>query len=153
MTDAIQQFWKLVDTASEADSRPDSSGCPTLEPFCRQMIVLIHNNPNMRESFAEAIWELYEKPERGPWEIVSYLIHSLRWYELKPRFLESHADAIKTSNWRAEPVARYVLEAFEDEWADSILWDYFRNENNGMGPNQGADRTGASLRDSPAGQP
>lgn len=128
MNDAIQQFWKLLDAASEADSRPDTSGCPTLEPFCRQMVVLIHNNPVMREAFAEAIWELYERSERGPWEIVSYLIHALRWNELKPRFLQSHADAIKAQDWRAEPVARHLLEAFEDEWADAILWDEFRQK-------------------------
>ena len=128
MNTAIQQFWKLVDAASEADSQPDTDSCTTLEPFCRQMGVLIHDNQYMRKAFVEAIWELYEKSERGPWEIVSYLIHDLRWNELKPRFLQAHADAIKANDWRAEPVARNLLEAFDDEWADAILWDAFRKE-------------------------
>ena len=91
------------------------------EDSFERVLDYIKRHPEVRETaealFIEALdWVL------DPWELIAFCMHELRWQSVR--------DAVETRlalsrNQREKPILRSILEAFEDDWVDRVLYAYY----------------------------
>jgi hypothetical protein len=68
-----ERFWDLCSQAEEACDGPDLD--PTLVEFLR----LVESCPEARPELTACFIDLVRHPRRGPWEVVEFCMHRLRW--------------------------------------------------------------------------
>lgn len=57
------------------------------------------------------------------WELIAYCMHELQWPEVRTRAVELMAVA---RDWRARSLYSHIVQAFEDDWPDVILYERWR---------------------------
>jgi hypothetical protein len=92
-----------------------------LVPYGRRILWLIEHHPEGRSDFERAFCDLW--PTRfGPWEIISFCMHTLR-SPVARQFIESaFRDAEQRQDWRSLPIASAILASFRDDWAEADLF-------------------------------
>lgn len=101
----------------------ETYNAPDVLPFTSEALDLVRANPELRSEFEEAFLNM---SGYAPSEFVEICMHALRWSKVKQCFEELHRAAIARNDWRAEPVYRHYLEAFEDDWDGAQTYaEYF----------------------------
>jgi hypothetical protein len=93
-----------------------SFNAPDVLPFTSAAISVIQANPTLRPQFEEAFLEM---PSYAPNEFIEVCMHTLRWPNVKREFEARRSAAVERNDWRAEPVYRHYLDAFEPDWEDA----------------------------------
>jgi hypothetical protein len=112
--DPIQEFRSLCEQAEVAYSHPDSCGDPELLPFGQRILELIAQHPSRQADFDQAFRDLWHQRFTGPWELIPFCMHYLRWPDFHEFITRIHSDAVRTSDWRCIPVTRQVLDSFTE---------------------------------------
>jgi hypothetical protein len=105
---------QVAQLAKDADAQISITlESPDVLPFASSAISIIEANPELQQLFEN---EFLAMPRYAPSEFVEVCIHALMWPSLKHEFEKQHRAAIERSDWRAEPVYRHYLEAFDPAW-------------------------------------
>jgi hypothetical protein len=115
-----ERFWGLCSEAEESYAAPD------LEPALVEVLRLAKSCPEARPELARCFIDLVRHPERGPWEVVQFCMHSLRWSEVRAAVEEDFERAKADQDWRAIPVLSHILAAFDPAWDDADLYRAYR---------------------------
>jgi len=108
---------QLVQLAREAESKLSVTfDAPDVLPFAAEALEVIAANPQLQAEF-EAVF--LEMPPYAPTEFVEVCMHALRWPNVRMEFESRQRAAVIRNDWRAEPVYRHYLEAFEPDWEDA----------------------------------
>jgi len=91
----------------------ETYNAPDVLPFTSEALELVRAHPELRSEFEELFLNM---SSYAPSEFVEVCMHTLRWSRVKLGFEELHREAVARNDWRAEPVFRHYLEAFEDDW-------------------------------------
>jgi hypothetical protein len=67
--------------------------------------------------------EIIDTSPDGVVQILEFTMHTLRWEGVR-RALENLQNT--TTNWNEQRTAERILEAWEDDWGDAELYDYYR---------------------------
>jgi hypothetical protein len=94
------------------------TGCRTgdsvsdFEPPFHSLLTFIREHPSCRD---EASARIVASIRTGAfeWELLAYLMHALRWPEVKQAALER---IVASDDWRIKTPLSHVVEAFEDDW-------------------------------------
>ena len=121
----LEEFWSFCRQAKNAYSSAESTGTPSLEPFGLRILELVRLHPENRAEFERAFCELWKRPDAGPWELVMFCMHSLRWSEAQQYYERELQSAIARQDWRAIPVARGILDSFRDDWENRDLFPFY----------------------------
>ena len=121
---------QVIQLARDADAKLSVSfDAPDVLPFTSAAISIIEKNPLLQPEFEAAFLDM---PGYAPPEFVEVCMHAFRWPNVKHEFEARCRAAVAKNDWRAEPVYRHYLEAFEPEWEDAkdFYASYFsaRNE-------------------------
>ncbi len=117
---ATEQLAALASKAEDALARAGST--LVLEPYVVAALDLAKGNPDDRADLAGAFISL--TTAGGPWEFVAACMHALRWTEVRVAIAGHLDEAIRRDDWRAIPVLRSVVEAFENEWEDADMFPW-----------------------------
>ena len=104
----------------------DVFGADEVLPHAVKALQLVRAHPELRSAFGE---EFIRMSAYAPPEFIEICMHELRWPEVRDEFSRRQSLAIAENDWRAEPVFRGYLAAFEDDWtdADDFYASYFRS--------------------------
>lgn len=94
-----------------------------LEPIVTEAVRLVHTHPNERNELAASFVRL-GYGSGTPWEFVAACMHVLRWGEVKDGIQRTFDGAVAREDWRAIPILRNILNAFEDGWEDADLFPW-----------------------------
>ena len=121
----IEQLEQLAKDAKIILSETGNS--PDVLPFTSKAILIIEANPGLQTEFEQAFLHM-DKGDYAPAEFIEVCMHIFHWPNVKYEFEARHRSAIESNDWRAEPVYRHYLEAFEPDWEDAmdIYESYFR---------------------------
>lgn len=117
---------EVVQLAKDAEVRIDETfNAPDVLPFAAKALEIIAAHPELREDFE---LEFLNMPNYAPTEFIEVCMHALMWPAVKAEFERRYRDAITRNDWRAEPVYRHYLDAFEPDWenASDFYAEYFR---------------------------
>jgi len=121
----LEDFWSLCRQAEDVYGSAESTGTPDLEPFGLRILQLVGAHPELRREFEDAFCELWRRPDAGPWELVMFCMHSLRWPRVQEYYERELQSAITREDWRAHPIARDIVAAFHDDWEDRDLFPFY----------------------------
>jgi hypothetical protein len=121
----LEEFWSLCKQAEDAYGSPESTGTPDLEPFGLRILELVRAHPELRTEFERAFCELWRRPDVGPWELVMFCMHSLRWPEVQRYYERELQRTIAQEDFRAHPIARDIVDSFRDDWEDRDLFPFY----------------------------
>ena len=116
------EFDRVAREAEVALSRRDSRGCPDIEPYGLALVRLAKEHPSLRSEFSRRFVDVLEAPDLGPWELVAFCSHLLRWPELRTAIEVLWEQALAIRDHRAVPIFRHVLDAFESSWQDAEMF-------------------------------
>jgi hypothetical protein len=89
------------------------------EPPMRAVLDFVLANPHMRSEFASDFMTMLEDSNLGPWELIEYCMHTLRWPEIE-------AEAIRQIRTNEDPrvhsVMSHILHAFADDWSGADMY-------------------------------
>ncbi|MGW5003476.1 hypothetical protein ACWEP8_38125 [Streptomyces hydrogenans] len=98
-------------------------GTEELEPGLERGLKILKGNSEFRGEFEDLIISLIDTPQEGVVEIVSFLMHDLRWEAVKKavgdRILHPKGDVSNIRLYEA------MLDAFSDSWRDRDLFMRF----------------------------
>ena len=118
----LERFRELQASAEAAISRPDSVGCPDVEPAGLAIIDLVAIHPELREEFVQHFLRILHK---GPWELLAFCMHSLRWPEVREIIQKERGREVARLGARTSPLFDHVLAAFNDDWEDVDMFPYY----------------------------
>lgn len=105
---------QLVQLARDAEAKLSVSlNSPDVLPFAAEALGVIAAHPDLQAEFESVFLEM---PSYAPGEFVEVCLHALRWPSLRRQFEVRRDAAVARNDWRAEPVYRQFLEAFEPDW-------------------------------------
>jgi hypothetical protein len=108
---------QVIQLARDADAKLRVSfDAPDVLPFASAALELIAAHPELRADFESVFLEM---PPYAPTEFVEVCMHALRWPNVRQEFEARCRAAVARNDWRAEPVYRHYLEAFEPDWEDA----------------------------------
>jgi hypothetical protein len=119
--DPISEFRTLCEQAEIVYSHPESHGTSDLVPYGRQILSLIERHPERRSDFERAFCDLWQTPF-GPWELISFCMHTLRWPVVRQFIERAFREAEQRQDWRSLPIASHILASFSDDWPDADLF-------------------------------
>jgi len=121
--DPIQQVEQLAREARVV--LDDTFNSPDVLPFASKAIEIIEANPTLRSAFEQAFLKM---EQYAPSEFVEVCMHAFQWPNVKAEFEARCRSAVLRNDWRAEPLYRHYLEAFEPEWEDAqdMYLPYFK---------------------------
>ncbi|MFJ9471664.1 hypothetical protein [Streptomyces caniferus] len=116
--DAVEDFRRSVrEVLRIADS---SCGVEELEPELEHALRILRGNPGLRDRLTAEIVLLLETPVEGVVELVSFVMHELRWLpvraEVERRLAHPTGDVSDRRHYEA------MLDAFQDSWRDRDLY-------------------------------
>lgn len=124
----LGRFRELQASAEAAISRPDSVGCADVEPAGLAILDLVAAYPELREEFIQLFVNVLSD---GPWEMLAFCMHTLRWPEVRAIIQQKRDREIATISARTSPVFDHVLDAFNDAWEDVDMFPYFASRRSG----------------------
>ncbi|MGJ7575758.1 hypothetical protein ACSFBX_34955 [Variovorax sp. RB2P76] len=115
---------RVIELAKAANAKIEATfNAPDVLPFTSDALEVIQDNPDLQADFEEVFLHM---GGYAPTEFVEVCMHALRWPNVKQGFERSYRQAVDSNDWRAEPVYRHYLEAFEDDWeSEEFYGDYF----------------------------
>ena len=119
----LSEFRTLCEQAEVAYNCSESRGTPDLVPYGHRILTLIERHPERRSDFERAFCDLWQT-HIGPWELISFCMHTLRWPVVR-QFIESaFHDAQQRQDWRSIPIASHILASFNDDWEHADLFQF-----------------------------
>ncbi|MEV6437500.1 hypothetical protein [Streptomyces anulatus] len=105
------------------DIAEETCGAEELEPGLERALAILQGNPESKENFEACVIDLVNSPREGAVEIVSFLMHALRWEAVR----EAVEERIRhprgnISNLRLHEA---MLDSFSDSWRDRDLFTRF----------------------------
>ncbi|MFF4985656.1 hypothetical protein ACFY19_00630 [Streptosporangium saharense] len=119
--DPVAEFIRVVQgilvTADE------TLGVEALEPGLEHALVIAQRNPELRAQFESRLIALIDSPQEGSVEIVSFLMHVLRWETIR----EAVEERIRHPRGDVSNIRLYeaMLDAFSDSWRDRDFFTRF----------------------------
>ncbi|MEU6331941.1 hypothetical protein ABZ851_32510 [Streptomyces sp. NPDC047049] len=116
--EAVEGFRRCVhEVLRIADS---SCGVEELEPELERALRILLENFDLRDRFEAEIVSLLDSPAEGVVELVSFVMHELRWppvkAEIERRLAHPTGDVSSRRHYEA------MLDAFHDSWRDRDLY-------------------------------
>lgn len=101
--------------AATKSIRQEGASETVIVPFVRDAEDLIRGYPEQRSHLATLILSEWANG-RCAWEVLAHLMHLVRWVEVRAVIAKELKASISADDWRAIPVLRHVLDAWEDDW-------------------------------------
>ena len=112
---------------AEIEERAEASyfDIAQFEDRLEDLLRFMWTHPKATPAFKAEFLRLLERKAAGVEEIVGFCMHSLRWPELREAIREKR-DAIPARSagrlWEERRYWEKLLEAFEDEWPNAVLY-------------------------------
>lgn len=117
--EVVKLFFKI---SKEAEYVANSMLYVETEPIFEKILKLVLDRPEMKEQFIEAFISMAHKPELGPYELIQFCMHELRWQEVKnhmSKWLESEGSE------RAKYIISLILWSFDENWDGALFYKRF----------------------------
>ncbi|WP_405407544.1 hypothetical protein [Streptomyces decoyicus] len=116
--DAVEGFRRCVEEVLRiADS---TCGVEELDPELEHALRILRGNLDVRDRLEAEIVSLLDTPAEGVVELVSFVMHELRWppvrAEIERRLAHPTGDVSNRRHYEA------MLDAFHDSWRDKDLY-------------------------------
>lgn len=92
------------------------------EPAFGAVLDFIEHEPEIAATAKEMIITGVNNGTLGL-ELVEFLMHSLRWPEVK-QAVETRLD--NATDWRIKSGMSGILDSFEDDWSDAVMYQRYR---------------------------
>ncbi|GFE12420.1 hypothetical protein Sgleb_04670 [Streptomyces glebosus] len=120
--DAVEDFRRCVrEVLRIADA---SCGVEELEPELEHALQILRGSPGLKDRLTAEVVSLLETPAEGVVELVSFVMHELRWSPVEAEIGRLLAyptgDVSKRRHYEA------MLNAFHDSWRDRDLYRRYR---------------------------
>lgn len=101
----------------------ETYGAEALEPGLERALAIVQTNPEFEEQFENQLITLIDSPEEGVVEVVSFLMHALRWEAVR----EAVEEKITNPRGDVSNIRLYeaMLDSFTDSWRDRDLYVRF----------------------------
>ncbi|MEV5948965.1 hypothetical protein [Streptomyces sp. NPDC051993] len=101
----------------------ETYGAEALEPGLERALAILQTNPEFEEQFENQLIALIDSPEEGVVEVVSFLMHALRWEVVR----EAVEERISHPRGNVSNIRLYeaMLDSFTDSWRDRDLYERF----------------------------
>ena len=118
----VQQVEELARRAAAVIN--ETFNAPDVLPFTSEAVAVIEANSALQPEFEQAFLKM---EQYAPSEFVEVCMHVFKWPNVKAEFEARCRAAVLRNDWRAEPVYRHYLEAFEPDWesAQDMYVPYF----------------------------
>lgn len=104
----------VIELARAATSKIDETyNAPDVLPFTTEALDVIRAHPDLQPDFESVFLQM---SSFATTEFVEVCMHALLWPNVRREFERRHREAVARNDWRAEPVYRHYLDAFEEEW-------------------------------------
>jgi len=100
-----------------------------VEPALLEVLNWLKAHPQCHKEFADVLLStISEQADRldVPWELLPFCMRELRWPEIQAGLARALDEAVRRNDWRAIPIFSSGLEAYEPEWNDADLFEYYR---------------------------
>jgi hypothetical protein len=97
-----------------------------IEQHLIDLLRFLEFNMNWRADLEPVLIEIIDTSPDGVVQILEFTMHTLRWDGVQ-RALENLRDT--TPSWNEKRSAERILEAWDDDWEDADLYDYYRTPN------------------------
>jgi len=119
-SETLKQFEILCLAAKQAC---DQLGSATeFEPFLVRVLTYVKAHPSLNGNFRTAFIQMLDNPQKGPWELIPFCMHELRWPEVEAA---ARVRLMSASDWREKTIMAAVIDAFSDKWGDADLYSYY----------------------------
>jgi hypothetical protein len=79
-------------------------------------------HPMDADAYKNYFVKMLSDPALGPWELIAFCMRELQW----PEVLEAARERLKLMrDPRIKSVMAEVIEVYQPNWADSVLYDYY----------------------------
>lgn len=121
MTDPATEFMQSV--RAVVATAEDTCGVEELEEGLERVLAILQRNPEMRGKFESEMIALIDSPREGVVELVSFVMHELRWEAIR----EAVNERISHPRGNVSNIRLYeaMLDAFSDTWRDRDLYTRF----------------------------
>ncbi|MFD0294911.1 hypothetical protein [Streptomyces sp. NPDC127118] len=101
----------------------ETCGAEALEPGLERTLAILQRNPDFRGQFESQLIALIDSPEEGVVEVVSFLMHVLRWEAVR----EAVEERVNYPRGNVSSIRLYeaMLDSFSDFWRDRDLYARF----------------------------
>jgi len=101
----------------------ETFGVEALESDLEHALAIVQKNPESRSRIESEIITLIDSPREGVVELVSFLMHELRWKAIR----EAVSERISRPRGDVSNIRLYeaMLDAFSDSWRDRDLYRRF----------------------------
>ncbi|MEU7315284.1 hypothetical protein [Streptomyces sp. NPDC007083] len=119
--DPATGFAKIIQEV--LNTAEETCGTEDLEYELERALTFVKGHPELREWFESQVISLIDSPREGVVELVSFLMHDLRWEAVREAITEKvrHPKG-DISNIRLHEA---MLDAFSDSWRDRDLYTRF----------------------------
>ncbi|MBA2808503.1 hypothetical protein E0500_014115 [Streptomyces sp. KM273126] len=119
--DPVAEFMKAVQEVLAAAE--ETFGTEELEPGLERALAILQRNPESRGEFETRMIALIDSPKEGVVEIISFLMHELRWEAVR----EAVGERIDHPRGNVSNIRLYeaMLDSFSDSWRDRDLYVRF----------------------------
>lgn len=94
------------------------------EPAFSALLDYIRLHPDIHPRALDTLVEGVRNNSLG-WELVSFLMHDLRWPEVREITLQVIQRAV---DWRIKTPMSHILEAYDDEWDEADIYHRYRKQ-------------------------
>jgi hypothetical protein len=101
----------------------ETCGAEALEPGLERTLAILQRNPDFWGQFENQMIALIDSPEEGVVEVISFLMHALRWEAVR----EAVEERISRPRGNVSNIRLYeaMLDSFSDSWRDRDLYARF----------------------------
>ncbi|WP_155053806.1 hypothetical protein [Streptomyces blattellae] len=119
--DPVAEFMQVVQRVLA--TAEETCGAEELEPGLERALAILQGNPELRGQFESRLIALIDSPQEGVVEIVSFLMHVLRWEAVR----EAVEERIRHPRGDVSHLRLHeaMLDAFSDSWRDRDLFTRF----------------------------
>jgi hypothetical protein len=118
-----EAFKEFETRCLEAKEACEQMGSATeFEPYLLSVLTHVKAHPSLKVNFRAAFIQMLSDPSKGPWELITFCMHELRWPEVEAA---AHARLMSASDWRIKNVMADVIDAFSDKWGEAELYSYY----------------------------
>lgn len=121
MSAGLQEFDRLVQDARRICEGPTSTS--DYEELFVQVLSYVKKNGHLDREFRDAFVAMVGEPSRGPWELIAFCMHELRWPEVLERAREYSASS---NDPRRIAVAAAIEASYSDDWDAAELYEYYQ---------------------------
>lgn len=124
-TETLLRFDTLCLEAKQACEQMNSS--TQYEPYLQRVLAYVKAHPSLRAEFSDAFVQMLANSSKGPWELIAFCMHDLRWSEVQTAAIDEQQ---RDSDHRVKTIMANVIDAFSDNWGDADLYNYYSKTTN-----------------------